>query len=559
MKIFISLVVILSCTCIAQQNTFNKEVELHKFVERGGKVEETSPNIYKLTYSGGTQRVFNFNTIANQNNYSEEFDTTIINVWEIDTTLYANKFKFWQRVNIANSNQVKVPIEDINQNGSLELYGRTRVTFPLGGQVDILEQNINGTFHTVHSYDSTSIFVKGVTDINSDGIKEIYLHTTDTNSGKFYKSDSLSALPTTFDFIFYYYTTAQINEMTFGDFDKNGITDCAFMDWLIFIATYDSSINNFSEVTQFSLNDNTAGFAIDDFDGDGKTELVISTGLQGVYIIEAEDTNQYSFVWRGPAPSVNPYMITLTDDIDDNNKPEFWIGGQDFTTGTSTFWCYESEGDNSYKPVAGIELRYLVSLFTFYLQAVDMDNDGVEELVIDIGDYLLMLKFKGNPGQHNYNLYYIKRGEATQPSAIFCPSTIFDMNNDGMKDILLAMDVYPDPDFSYILIQDTLTSVLDEVLQITDKFNLLQNYPNPFNPFTQIQLSIKEESVVKVSVYNILGKELKLLLNENLYTGEYNIQWDGKDNEGNYLSGGVYFIQMIAGSYHKTIKTILLK
>ena len=460
---------------------------------------------------------------------------------------------------LANSNQVRVPIEDINQNGLLEMFGRTRVTFPLGGQVDILEQNGQGIFQTVYSYDSTSIVIQAVGDINSDGTKEVYLRTSDTLSGKFYKADSLGAFPTSFDFIFYHTTTAQINEMTFGDFDKNGITDCAFQDWSIFIATYNSSKNNFYEVDQFNFNNSAAGFAIGDFDEDEKTDLVLGVGSQNVYLIEAEDTNLYSIVWRGQAPSVNPWMLTSTNDIDGNGKTEFWIGGQDFTTGISTFWCFESDGKNSYIPVAGIELRYLVSLFSDYLQAVDVNNDSKEELVIDMGNYLLILKFTGKPNQHSYEIFLAKIGEATQPSTIFCPSTIYDMNDDGMKDILLAMDVYPEPDFSYILVQDTLTSVTDEGSLVWNEFILSQNYPNPFNPSTQINVNVKKQSNIQVAVYNILGKEIKLLLNENLPAGEYTIQWDGKDNEDNILSGGVYFIQMIAGDYQKAIKTILLK
>ena len=80
-----------------------------------------------------------------------------------------------------------------------------------------------------------------------------------------------------------------------------------------------------------------------------------------------------------------------------------------------------------------------------------------------------------------------------------------------------------------------------------------------YKPDTNIKFSLNNSEDVSIKVYNILGKELKLLLNKNISTEEYIIQWDGKDNEGNNLSGGVYFIQMIAGSYHKTIKTILLK
>ena len=559
-KILFSFVLIINTLIFTQQNTFNKEAELQRFVERGGKVEEISPNIYKLIYRDGTQRVFNLNTLTNQNGYTEGFDTTIINVWEIDTTLYANKFKFWQRVNLVNYIDGPVPVEDINQNSLLEMYGRTRVTFPLGGQVDILEQDKQGIFHTVYYYDYTSVFVQGVGDVNSDGIKEIHLRTTDTLNGKFYKAESLGLFPTTFDFIFYYYPDGQINNLTIGDFDKNEISDCVFIDWpIILIATYDSSINNFSQVFEHSVNDYSSGFGIGDFDQDNKTELVLGTTSKEVYVIEAEDTNQYTVVWNGSAPSVNAYMITSTNDIDGNGKTEFWIGGQDFNTGLSKFWCYEADGDNNYVPVAEIELRYLVSLFSFYLQSADMDNDGVEELVVNIGNHLLILKFSGNPNQHSYSLFYTKINEQTQPSALLLPSTIYDLNGDGKKDILLSLDIYPPPDISYILVQDTVTSVSDNDNRIFDKFDLSYNFPNPFNPSTQFKVTVKEPSNIKVAVYNILGKEIQLLLNENLPAGEYTIQWDGKDNEGNILSGGVYFIQMIAGSYHKTIKIIFLK
>ena len=460
---------------------------------------------------------------------------------------------------VSNSASETAPIDDINNNGLLEYYGPIRISEPFIEPVDIWEQNSQGNFQKVYTYDSATVAVLGIGDVNSDGIEEVYVRTRDTLNGKFYKADSLGAFPTTFDFIFYYYTTAQMYDMTLGDFDKNGITDCAFMDWPIFISTYDSSINNFSEVFEFKVNDYSSGFAIDDFDEDNKTELVVGTCLQQVYVIETDDTNQYSVVWNGPAPSVNAYMLTSTDDVDDNGKPEFWIGGQDFTTGISTFWCYEADGDNSYKPVAGIELRYLVSFYSFYLQSVDMDNDGQEELVINIGNHLLILKFTGKPNQHSYDIFYAKIGEATQPSAQFLPSTIRDFNFDTKKDILLSFRIYPPPHISYILIQDTMTSGIDEDLAKPDKFNLSQNYPNPFNPATQIKVTVKEQSNIKVAVYNILGKEIKLLLNENLPAGEYTIQWDGKDNEGNNLAGGVYFIQMITGNYQKTIKSILLK
>ena len=100
--VFISQVLLLTGLLSAQQykpySTFNKEKELQKFVEQSGKVEEISPNIYKLTYITGESRVFlDFNHKENLYGNNDPIDTTIINMWEIDTTKYSNKFTFWQK------------------------------------------------------------------------------------------------------------------------------------------------------------------------------------------------------------------------------------------------------------------------------------------------------------------------------------------------------------------------------------------------------------------------------------------------------------------------------
>ncbi|MDY0083728.1 MAG: VCBS repeat-containing protein, partial [Ignavibacteriaceae bacterium] len=332
----------------AQQNTFNTDLELQKFVNRGGQYEEVNPGMFKLTYANGFNKKVFLTPPKSIKKHSNNINTTIINVWEIDTTLYANKFRFWQRVNIVNDFEGIVFVDDLNKNGLLELYGLTEINWPFGGQVDILEQDPTGKFKRVFSYDTTSIFVQGIGDINGDGIKEVHLRTTDTLNGKFYKADSLGELPTKFDFVFYFQPIGQINDLTFGDFDKDGKTDCIFIDWpTVYIAKYDSSLNNFVQSFYFQIqpNDAQGGFAVGDFDQDGKTEIVFGTALKMVYVIEAKGENEYQVVWLGDAPTYNAYMITSTDDIDGNGKPEFWIGGQDFNTGISTFWCYEADGD----------------------------------------------------------------------------------------------------------------------------------------------------------------------------------------------------------------------
>ena len=112
--------------------------------------------------------------------------------------------------------------------------------------------------------------------------------------------------------------------------------------------------------------------------------------------------------------------------------------------------------------------------------------------------------------------------------------------------------------FTQIYKPDSTSSVNEnEFIPNTNK--LYQNYPNPFNPSTTIRFSLIESEKVAIKLYNILGKEIKLLLDDNLPAGEHTVQWDGKDDEENNLPGGVYFIQMTAGYYRQTIKSVLLK
>jgi len=89
---------------------------------------------------------------------------------------------------------------------------------------------------------------------------------------------------------------------------------------------------------------------------------------------------------------------------------------------------------------------------------------------------------------------------------------------------------------------------------IPHKFSLEQNYPNPFNPSTEIEFSTQKESLVKLLVYDVLGREIDLLVNENKKAGKYKIIFDGSD-----YNSGVYFYKLQAGEYTETRKMILLK
>lgn len=88
----------------------------------------------------------------------------------------------------------------------------------------------------------------------------------------------------------------------------------------------------------------------------------------------------------------------------------------------------------------------------------------------------------------------------------------------------------------------------------TPEFQLYQNYPNPFNPTTRISYQLKERSFISLKVFNILGREVTILVNEEKPAGRYEVNFDGSS-----LSSGIYFYQLHTRESLQTRKMILIK
>jgi hypothetical protein len=92
-----------------------------------------------------------------------------------------------------------------------------------------------------------------------------------------------------------------------------------------------------------------------------------------------------------------------------------------------------------------------------------------------------------------------------------------------------------------------------------DDFALEANFPNPFNPTTTINYKLNTTGNVKLTVYNMLGKEVKTLVNQDKTAGSYSVQWDGTNNGGAKVSSGVYFYRLEMGNQAKMHKMLLVK
>ncbi|MFZ5516065.1 MAG: M28 family peptidase [Candidatus Zhuqueibacterota bacterium] len=93
---------------------------------------------------------------------------------------------------------------------------------------------------------------------------------------------------------------------------------------------------------------------------------------------------------------------------------------------------------------------------------------------------------------------------------------------------------------------------------LPDNFDLKQNYPNPFNPATTITFDVPSAGNMSLKIFNLLGQEIKTLVDAKMQAGRHTISWDGTDARGRNVSCGVYLYQLQAENYQKTRKMVLL-
>ena len=99
---------------------------------------------------------------------------------------------------------------------------------------------------------------------------------------------------------------------------------------------------------------------------------------------------------------------------------------------------------------------------------------------------------------------------------------------------------------------------LDET-SLPTEFALRQNYPNPFNPVTTLRYDIPENSHVTITIYDMLGRQVKTLINQTQDAGYKSLIWDATNDYGKPVSAGIYLYQIQAGEYISTKKMVLLK
>ncbi|MFZ2325241.1 MAG: endonuclease [Ignavibacteriaceae bacterium] len=176
-------------------------------------------------------------------------------------------------------------------------------------------------------------------------------------------------------------------------------------------------------------------------------------------------------------------------------------------------------------------------------QSIYIANSGSGKLVVDS---IIISDARFNV---NFNNTFIEPYSSKNISLQFIP--------DSIKNYSSVLTVYSNAGTKQIEISgfgvDNAVNVDDKIITALS-FSLEQNYPNPFNPATYIQYTIGDNQFVKLIIYDLLGREIETLVNQEKPAGIYKLTWNAAN-----LPSGVYFYKLQAGSYTSIKKMLLLK
>lgn len=282
-----------------------------------------------------------------------------------------------------------------------------------------------------------------------------------------------------------------------------------------------------------------------DLDGDGDIDIVsgVLAGTLHAYINNGAsfsyNSSLFSFV------NVSGFSAPAFCDLDGDGDLDMLVGAEN----AANVKFYKNNGANVFilndSLIAGIAFPNN-SRPTF----CDVDNDGDYDLII--GKSFGELDFYENIGtpqaplwQKNNELFAgIKVKQNAFPG-------FADLDGDGRKDIIIGEY---DGNFTFYKNLFAVVNVNNINEPAPENYALRQNYPNPFNPETSIEYELKSTDHVRIFVFDALGREITVLVDEVKSAGKYTVKFNAKN-----LSSGVYFYKIQAGAFVQIKKMIMLK
>jgi len=323
------------------------------------------------------------------------------------------------------------------------------------------------------------------------------------------------------------------------------------------------------ELTGLSLDDYTTYFIkLYAVDGSGnQSTLVINdfmtyNNLLGDYDadwdVDVEDLNAFVNAWPsagvdttvdiGPATGTSPYLSPSFDSLNDIN---------DVSVFTRNWLWTKAQGKTS-EPASPQKLNpvdFPAELFGNQIKITLPDNitAGRFEIVNEGNTYQFSV------AKNNQSMIILENNDSLEESYEF----EFGRLTPDEKELFIYID--GDASMTTVEVSYQLFSkdgaAGNGIMELgsPDEFKLYQNYPNPFSSQTTFQYDVAEATSVKIYIYNTLGQLVKTIDRGDNGIGTHTVEWDGKNEDGDTLSSGVYFYQLRTKDFNKTMKMLLVK
>lgn len=501
----------------------------------------------------------------------------IITLDTVNFAAYNSYYRLWGSLPAVNSYGKYIAV-DANKNGKNEIYTEyvhREDPFNFYSRVRIYEQSQDSLFPFIYEFPTDTLGdIFDVGDVTADGLLDILCRGTKNNIRCFKQNSSNDLI--IYDNFNYnpFQIVYQPNDVTFYDIDSDGNQEIIYYlfagdgdsVWAYsnHVAKYDSQINNYELIYYNRPQPEylTSGISTGDFDQDGKGNFATGSIGGKLYIYEFVQGTQYQVEFTKELETYNAFLTVMTDDMDGNGKPEIWIGG-DFSSsiygGITRLFAFEASAPGIYEQVYQIDIRGLFSAIYGKLRYTDLDGDGMKDLFLTNANLAFGFKYDGIG---NYYMDFVKSMPVLDSIYVYQSLDrvdIADLDGDGIVEIIPQYELnkgWQDSweNRSVFLKRDKLSDIDDENIIYPSDNNLLQNYPNPFNPSTKISYSIKEEGLVTIKVYDILGKEIAILVNEIQPAGIYEAEFNASQ-----LPSGMYIYKIQAGSFSDVKKMLLTK
>ncbi len=254
-------------------------------------------------------------------------------------------------------------------------------------------------------------------------------------------------------------------------------------------------------------------------------------------------------VWKYLEGTLYTYYGVTSFDVNNDGKDDLlWTiwNPQDSLTYINIHF---SNGDIDTIPSLILKNPYVANFGWEVKNAGDMNGDGYDDILVSTYEATIdagyVFIFSGGPDMDANFDAAVGMGGVSKFG--YSTSSIGDVNGDGYSDIIVgayAYRWYTEKGYWGIFLGDSsipVTSVREEDISQPEDFVLYQNYPNPFNPNTVIGYQLSVIGNIQIAIYDILGKQITTIVNEEKSAGKYEIEFDSQKYK---LSSGVYYYKL---------------